>query len=124
MQFMAALSFLTGLFVLTSIVRQHIQSQTRELALLKVLGASEVSLQIYFFLELGILSLLAGTLGVSLSLLVSWVLAKFLFDSVYAIDFLSAFFTLFVTVLASLILAWWAALRVSKSLRGIRDLLF
>jgi putative ABC transport system permease protein len=124
MQFMAALSFLTGIIVLASIVRQHIQSQTRDLALLKVLGASEISLQIYFFLELGILSLVAGILGVSLSLLVSWILAKFLFDSVYAIDSLSAFLTLFVTVLASLILAWWAARRVSKSLRGIRDLLF
>jgi putative ABC transport system permease protein len=80
---MAYLSILAGLVVVFSIARYEVQRRVWEINLLKVLGARFQDIRGMVLLEFGLLSFLAATFGVVLSLAMSYALAWQFFESLW-----------------------------------------
>ncbi len=84
LQIMAFLSILAGLVILYSISKEKVRNQRWEINLMKILGASFTNLRNQVRIEFGLLGLCASVLGVSLSTLVSFILAEYIFDKVWS----------------------------------------
>lgn len=81
LELMSALAFLTGFIVLYSIIRSQIRMRRWELNMLKILGADSKSLHYYILNEFVCLSFFSSLFGAVLSLLVSGLMMRFIFDS-------------------------------------------
>src|SRR5690606_12137907 len=84
---MAWLSILAGLVVLFSIARYEVKSRLWEINLLKILGANFRDVKSIVQIEFGILGFFAALTGVVLSLLMSYSLSWFIFDSLWSFSF-------------------------------------
>ena len=80
-RFMAAFSIVTGLIVLIASVLISKYQRIRESVLLRTLGASRKQILVITALEYFFLGALAAGAGIVLSLLASWGLAKFSFET-------------------------------------------
>jgi len=86
LQFMAVLCLLVGLLVMYSIASHQAKQRTRDINLIKVLGAKFSFIRNLFILEFLILGVLAGLMGVILSVGVSYGISKLLFDVLWNWD--------------------------------------
>jgi putative ABC transport system permease protein len=86
-QFMAGLSICTGIIVFVASVYISKYQRIREVVLLRTLGAS--SKQIFFInaLEYIFLGFLAALTGIILGVIATWVLAVYIFDTNFTIQF-------------------------------------
>lgn len=84
LQFMAALCLVVGFMVLYSIATHQAQQRQRDINLVKVLGAPYALIRATFILEFVVLAFLAGVLGAALSVAISYILSKILFESIWA----------------------------------------
>lgn len=82
-RFMAAFSIITGLIVLIASVLISKYQRIRESVLLRTLGASRKQILVITALEYFFLGALAAGAGIVLSLLASWGLAKFSFETAF-----------------------------------------
>ncbi|WP_313258901.1 FtsX-like permease family protein [Sphingobacterium sp.] len=82
-QFMGAFSILTGIIVLISSVRISKFQRIRENVLLRTLGASRKQIYLITISEYLFLGLLSALTGIIISLLASYLLAIFVFESVF-----------------------------------------
>ena len=80
-RFMALFSILTGLLVLASSVVISKYQRIRESVLLRTLGANRRQILLITGIEYLMLGLLAALAGIILSLLSTWALAKFVFET-------------------------------------------
>ena len=83
-RFMALFSILTGLLVLSSSVVISKYQRMQESVLLRTLGASRRQILRITLVEYGLLGLLASLSGIGLSVLGTWVLARYVFEMPYA----------------------------------------
>ena len=83
LQFMALLCLLAGFLVLYSISSHQVQSRSWEMNLLKVLGGSPKFVRRFFLIQFAIIALASSTLGVLISIGVSYILSKLLFESLW-----------------------------------------
>lgn len=103
-RFMAGFSILTGLFVLAASVVLSKYQRLRESVLLRTLGASRNQILRITALEYGLLGLLSALSGILLSLVSTWVLARYVFEVPYRPDWVPlAVVATTVTVLTVLI---------------------
>ena len=84
--FMAILSMLAGLAVLFSIARHEAETRTREIALLKVLGAGFQQVRTMIALEFTVLGFMAALAGTLVSVAVAGILTRALFDRLFLFD--------------------------------------
>ncbi len=83
-RFMALFSILTGLLVLSSSVIISKYQRMQESVLLRTLGASRRQILRITLVEYSLLGLLASLSGIVLSVIGTWVLAKYVFEMPYA----------------------------------------
>jgi putative ABC transport system permease protein len=83
---MAWLSLLAGAAVLYSIANHQAQRRRKETALLKIFGASFAKVQTATLSEFVTLGFLASAFGGLISILVSWIIAKVIFDSWWQLE--------------------------------------
>lgn len=83
LQFMALLCLVSGFFVLFSISSHQAQKRSWEMNLLKVLGGDSRFVRWFFVVQYAMIALASGLLGVAMSLAVSLVLSRVLFDSLW-----------------------------------------
>lgn len=83
-RFMAAFSMLTGLVVLIASVLISKYQRVQEVVLLRTLGASRRQVLVITALEYFFLGALAAATGILLSLMGSWALAKYSFESPFS----------------------------------------
>lgn len=83
-RFMALFSIVTALAVLTGAIASGRYQRTREVVLLRTLGASQSQIRRILFIEYLFLGMLAAVTGIVLALAASWLLAYLVFDSVFA----------------------------------------
>ncbi|SDM06723.1 putative ABC transport system permease protein [Daejeonella rubra] len=103
-RFMAAFSIITGLIVLISSVLISKYQRIRESVLLRTIGASRKQILVITALEYFFLGALAAGAGIILSLLASWSLARFTFETSFTPDILPvALLFLIITSLTVLI---------------------
>ena len=112
LQLMAILSIMAGLVILYSISREKAREQRWEINLLKILGASFKDLRNQVRIEFGLLGLCASALGVSLSALVSFILAEYIFDKVWTFHLALPLGIIFTVVTLSVLTAEWATKKV------------
>ena len=112
LQLMAILSILAGLVILYSISREKAREQRWEINLLKILGASFSDLRNQVRIEFGLLGLCASILGVSLSAMVSFILAEYIFDKVWTFQLALPLGIIFTVVTLSVLTAEWATKKV------------
>jgi len=87
-RFMAAFSIITGLIVLISSVLISKYQRIRESVLLRTIGASRKQILVITALEYFFLGALAAGAGIILSLIASWSLARFTFETSFTPDIL------------------------------------
>lgn len=91
-RFMAAFSIVTGLIVLIASVLISKYQRIRESVLLRTLGASRKQILVITALEYFFLGALAAGAGIILSLIASWGLAKFSFETTFTPEMLPVVF--------------------------------
>ncbi len=96
-RFMAGFSIFTGLVVLIASVLLSKYQRIQESVLLRTLGASRKQIYYITTLEYFFLGALAAATGIVLSLVVSWMLAKFIFETEFTPQWL-ALFIVFVSI--------------------------
>lgn len=120
LQAMAWLCLIAGFVVIFSIVSHQMQKKRWQVGLLKTLGGSFASIRNSILIQYGVLSLVAGSMGVIGSLILSYALSRFLFDSYWVFDWKSPLLSFTAIVLISLLVVFgasWRYLRVEpKSL--------
>lgn len=86
---MAILSLIIGITILFSIC--HYQGKLRQwdLNLLKILGSSFWLLRRSFYLEFGLLCLIASSLGALSAILLTYLLASSVFDNIFTLDIIT-----------------------------------
>lgn len=84
LRFMALLSLAAGGMVLVGAVRTTYMQRVRETVLLRTLGASRGQLRRILLIEYLVLGSVAAGAGVLLAVIVSWALARFLFEVTFA----------------------------------------
>lgn len=87
---MAVLSILVGFFVLASILADQLSRRERDVVLLKLLGADFSVIRKTLILEYWILSLSGGLVGAMFGVGAAWTLTRFVFDGVWAPDWIAA----------------------------------
>jgi len=87
-RFMAAFSIITGLIVLIASVLISKYQRIRESVLLRTMGASRKQILVITALEYFFLGALAAGAGIVLSLIASWGLARFVFETTFFPEFL------------------------------------
>ncbi len=111
---MAYLSILAGLVVLFSIARYEVKSRFWEINLLKILGANFNDVKGIVQLEFGILGFFAAFSGVALSLVMSYSISWFVFDSLWRFDGVLTTFSIVAITALSVLTALVATLSVLK----------
>jgi putative ABC transport system permease protein len=87
-RFMAGFSIFTGLIVLIASVLISKYQRIQERVLLRTLGASRKQIFYITALEYFFLGSLAAATGIVLSLGISWLLAKFIFETAFTVEWL------------------------------------
>lgn len=87
-RFMAAFSIITGLIVLIASVLISKYQRIRESVLLRTMGASRKQILVITALEYFFLGALAAGAGIVLSLIASWGLARFVFETTFSPEIL------------------------------------
>ncbi len=85
-RFMALFSIVTGLVVLTGAIVSGRYQRMKESVLLRTLGASRTQIRRIFFIEYFFLGALAASTGILLSLVGSWALTRFVFESQFVLE--------------------------------------
>lgn len=111
---MAYLAIFAGLVVLFSIARYEVKSRFWEINLLKILGADFKDVRNIVQIEFGILGFFAAFSGVCLSLLMSYSISWFIFDSLWSFSWLMTSFSIIAISLLSVLTALVATLSVLK----------
>jgi putative ABC transport system permease protein len=114
LELMAWLSILAGFVVLYSIVQSQTQTRRWELNMLKILGAHDIDLKIYLFVEVLVVTTMASMFGALISLIVSALLSRFIFESPLKINLLWIFGSILGINFLSLIVSWLAARKVMQ----------
>lgn len=98
---MAYLAIFAGLVVLFSIARYEVKTRFWEINLLKILGANFNDVKNMIQIEFGILGFFAAFVGVSMSLLISYAISWFIFDSIWELSWgITAFSIVAITALS------------------------
>lgn len=114
LELMAALALLTGYIVLFSIVRSQIKLRRWELNMLKILGASWREIASFILSEFAFLSFLAAVSGALLSMVVSFSLNMFIFDSDFKLSWQQPLLSVLLITGISLVISFVASLDIVK----------
>lgn len=114
LKLMAWLSFLAGFVVLGSLAHHQALSRRWDLNLLKVLGASRGKALAFVMIEFATVGFVASVIGVILSIAITWMLSKFVFDGEFAFQVTTPLLTIVGIVVLSCALSavvFWRVLQ-------------
>jgi putative ABC transport system permease protein len=106
LELMAGLSLLAGFVVLFSIANYEVRRRSWDLNLLKIFGASHRSLFKYLVFEFGLLGFLASFFGALISLAVTWILSRLLFEGTYRFDLTWPLLIILMVTGLSVVILW------------------
>ena len=109
--FMSVLTLLAGFAVLFAIVNHQLQRRIPEITLLKILGAQFSMVRSATLGEFMIIGFLASASGAAMSILVSWIVSRYVFEGVWAPDSLTPFITVAVTTMLAILTGWIGSMR-------------
>lgn len=109
LKFMALLSIFSGMVVLFSIANHQARLRRWDLNLMKTLGAGLNDLYKMVAIEFGLLAFSAAVCGGSVSLLVSYGIARLLFDGSYDFSFALIFYSAIGTTIMAVVVALLAS---------------
>jgi len=115
LKLMAYLSIFAGLVVVFSIARNEVEGRLWELNLLKVLGAEFNDIQKMIQFEFLIIGILACIFGVTVSTLMSYVLAWWFFENLWEWTWEISLVSILGVTSMSVIVAWLATRKILKS---------
>ena len=105
LNFMAYLSILTGIMVVFSIARYEALSRSREINLLKILGAGFKDVRRVIRIEFGFLGFMAAFFAIGLSLLASYIVSYLFFGELWQFKWEVSLLSLAVITLISVLTA-------------------
>jgi putative ABC transport system permease protein len=114
LQVMALLSIGVGFFVLYSLIQHQMGQRKKDLSLLKALGLNFKDLNRMVLIEFFLLSGLAGFIGGSASMLVTYVFSALFFDGVWSFDLWTPTFLWICLTSLCLLVSHFAARRTLK----------
>lgn len=114
LELMAALALLTGYIVLFSIVRSQIKLRRWELNMLKILGASWGEVARFILVEFSFLAFLSAFTGALLSVVVSFSLNRFIFESEFKLSWVQPVSSVVLITGLSLLVSFLASLDIVK----------
>jgi len=120
LELMAYLALFTGYIVLFSIVRSQIKMRRWELNMLKILGAEGASVTGFILSEFAFLSFLSSSIGAFLSIAVSFILNRYMFESSFEFSWAQPVISVLAITGLSLVISLSASLRtINESALGI-----
>ncbi|AHZ85977.1 hypothetical protein Bb109J_c0318 [Bdellovibrio bacteriovorus] len=114
LELMAGLALLTGYIVLFSIVRSQIKLRRWELNMLKILGASWGEVASFILTEFAFLAFIASFFGAALSVVVSFALNTFIFESDFKLSLIQPLLSVVIITTLSLVISFLASLDIVR----------
>nr|BFD65426.1 ABC transporter permease [Bdellovibrio sp. HAGR004] len=114
LELMAGLALLTGYIVLFSIVRSQIKLRRWELNMLKILGASGGEVASFILTEFAFLAFIASFFGAALSVLVSFGLNTFIFESEFRLSLVQPLLSVVIITCLSLLISFLASVDIVR----------
>ena len=111
---MAFLSLLAGLFVLYSLISHQIDERSKDAGLFKMMGFGSVELRSVILKEFTLLTLTASFFGSLGSIVISFVLAKVLFDGLWIPMLSLPLMVTFTLAIIAAILSWFSSRKIFK----------
>jgi putative ABC transport system permease protein len=111
---MALLSLLAGLFVLYSLISHQIDERSKDAGLFKMMGFGSAELRSVILKEFTILTLTASFFGSLSSILISFVLAKVLFDGLWIPMLSLPLMVTFTLAIIAATLSWFSSRKIFK----------
>lgn len=96
---------LGGILIVSIIMATYFQAQQKEYMLMKVLGAVKADLQKYIWLQMTILIILSGFLGLLLGEIFSYFVSGYLFDGVYYFHLFSGLWILAILAMIATVMS-------------------
>jgi putative ABC transport system permease protein len=109
--FMSILTLLAGFAVLFAIVNHQLQRRIPDITLLKILGSQFSTVRNATLSEFMIVGFLASSAGAIISILVSWIVSKIVFDGVWTPDGLTPVITVAATTGLAVLTGWLGSMR-------------
>lgn len=115
LELMAYLSLITGFIVLISLISIQLQDRKWEINLFKILGSPNKSINQNLIFEYGIIVLFSVVLGVTFSLLMSFLTLRYTFETEFTFDIKdSVYISLAVFSVALVIIQYMAGIYLNK----------
>lgn len=115
LELMSLLALLSGYIVLFSIIRSHLETRYYEINMLKIFGGSFWKLAGYILNEYVTLTLLASTLGVFFSVLVSYGISYYLFEGIFTLKISTLLISVSLITVISALVCFLASFKVFKA---------
>jgi len=115
-RFMALFTVLTGLLVLVSALAAGRYQRIQESVLLRTLGASRQQVLRILLVEYVALGVLAALTGVGLAVMAAWALARFVFHTPFALEWIAVIIPLVLVPAFTVLMGWlvsWGTLNQS-----------
>ncbi len=113
-RFLAGFAILGGIIILASAIAGTRYRRTREVAILKTIGATRRKIVQIFSLEFVIIGMTAGAIGAVLACTFSLILIHRLFHAIYAVPLLPVVFASALTGVIAVAAGWAASFRILR----------
>ena len=108
LRLMTFLCLIAGFVVIFSIANHQAKNRRWDIGLLKALGASFRDIRWQFLWQFTLIAFFASLLGSSISLLVGFLISKFIFESIWTMDPVTPIASLIFCILLTLLITDWA----------------
>jgi putative ABC transport system permease protein len=109
----AAISLVVGGIGIMNIMLVTVTERTKEIGLLKAIGAKRKDILTQFLIEAVVVTIVGGLIGISLGLIVTY-LASIVLDIPFIISFAAVGLALFVSTIVGVVFGWYPASQASK----------
>jgi len=109
----AAISLVVGGIGIMNIMLVTVTERTREIGLLKAIGAKRVHILTQFLIEAIVVTLIGGIIGITLGITVTFVATQFL-SIPFVVSATSIFLALFVSIGVGVIFGWYPAKKAAQ----------
>jgi putative ABC transport system permease protein len=113
-RFLAGFAILGGVIILASAVAGTRYRRTREVAILKTIGATRQKIVRIFSLEFLVIGVIAGSIGAGLACTFSLILIHRLFHAIYALPVMPVIASMSLTAVIAVAAGWAASFRILR----------
>lgn len=110
----AWVAMVMSFLILVGVVRHNLKLREPEVDIEKLLGADASTIRRLISWEYGVASVFAWFVGAASSVLMTWIVTRFIFEIPFRIEIIAFVFSAFLTIAVAVLIAWLTANRILR----------